>query len=214
MKTTKFFTKVDRRNKLEMVNFLENHFRYDTMSSWNNSTSWANNVKIYNVIPSELQDKAFQLMECDEFYYSLNDILENYAEDNNHYLQAGFNGRSSGYIVMYEGSVKTKTIFNFDNKNNDRDYADGYGWLSIEEAKEKGLYKKQIKQIGCYSDRSIDQNIDFSELEMYELKEIVEKVQSFDKMCDKVVEEVIYMCENNEVIEEEYTVTKTQKVLI
>lgn len=42
-----FFEKVDLRSRDAMVSFLVNHFRYNTMNSWNRSTSWANNLKVY-----------------------------------------------------------------------------------------------------------------------------------------------------------------------
>jgi len=40
-----FFKPVDLRSQKAMVEFLSNHFRYNTMNSWNNSTSYANNIK-------------------------------------------------------------------------------------------------------------------------------------------------------------------------
>jgi len=94
------------KTKKQMIDFLTSHFRYNTMNSWNNSTSWAANVKIHRVIPSDLQDKAFELTQTTDFYDIINSILSDYSYENNHYLQAGFNGRSSGYIVMYEGDGK------------------------------------------------------------------------------------------------------------
>lgn len=53
-----FYKKVDIRKPKDMIDYLKNHFRYDTMNSWNRATSYANNVKIHRVIPNELQDKA------------------------------------------------------------------------------------------------------------------------------------------------------------
>ena len=44
-----FYEKVDLRSRKDMVDFLENHFRYFTMNSWNRSTSFANNMKLYNL---------------------------------------------------------------------------------------------------------------------------------------------------------------------
>ena len=44
-----FSVKVDMRSRKAMTEFLENHFRYSTMNSWNGSTSYANNVKYYNL---------------------------------------------------------------------------------------------------------------------------------------------------------------------
>lgn len=43
--TTFYEKKVNTKDRKEMIAFLKNHFRYDTMNSWNRSTSYANNVK-------------------------------------------------------------------------------------------------------------------------------------------------------------------------
>ena len=91
-----------------------------------------------------------------------------------------------------------------------------YGWMDIEEAKAKGLYKKRIKKVGTYIGRSVDDYDinDYNSLSMTNLKEIVKKVQTFDKLCDNIVETTIYMAKNNEIKEEEYTIIKTRKVLL
>ncbi len=213
---TTFYAKVGRSKKA-MIEFLENHYRYDTMNSWNQSTSYANKVKIYNCIPSELQDKVFELMECEGFYDDINWILEDFAMEHDQQWQAGFNGRSSGYIVLYQGYKEVKTIFNFgeDTKQyKDRDYADGYGWMNKAEAIERNLYKRQITKAHTYPGRSTDQNEDFTDWSIEQLKDRVKLVQDFDRMCDDVVNIVINMAKENEVKEEVYTVQKTRKVII
>lgn len=212
MKTkSNFYQKVGKSRKA-MIEFLENHFRYDTMNSWNRSISYANKVKVHSVIPSALQNKVYEMLEAEGFYDNLNWLLEDFAVNHGQQWQAGFNGRSGGYIVLYEGKVETKTIFTFSD-GNDRDYADGYGWLSLAEAKKRGLYKKQIQKVSTYAGRSVDGDADFSDWGIEELKARVELVQDFDKMCDDVVNETIRMATENTVEEETYTVTKTRKVL-
>ena len=42
----KFYTPVDLRSRAEMTAYLENHFRYPTMNSWNQATSYACNLKV------------------------------------------------------------------------------------------------------------------------------------------------------------------------
>jgi hypothetical protein len=162
-----FYQKVNKVSKKAMIEFLQNHYRYDTMNSWNRSTSYANKVKVWNVIPSELQDKVFELMEADSdgFYIPINDILSNWEADNKPY-SAGFNGRSGGYIVMY-----------YDN----------------------------------YPGRSIDMDEDFEAWDITEIRERVKLVQSFDRMCDEVVNCAIYAAEHGEVIEEVVSVERTVK---
>ncbi|MFZ5650277.1 MAG: hypothetical protein ACOY4I_05445 [Bacillota bacterium] len=102
-----FYKKVDLRNRREMVDFLSNHFRYSTMNSWNNATSYANNVKIYTLgLPRELEKKAYDLIETDEAWDILNSIISEWGRSHSYAWQAGFNGRSGGYLVMYRGGCR------------------------------------------------------------------------------------------------------------
>ncbi len=136
----KFYHSVGKSKKA-MIAFLSNHFTYWTMSSWNQSKSYANDMKVYKCIPGQFQDKVLDLMEVEGFYEPINYLIEEFNESHNHLWQAGFNGRSDGYLVLYRGFCESKTIFKFDQKIIDsyggRDYADGYGWMSMEEAKAK-----------------------------------------------------------------------------
>lgn len=80
--------------------------RYWTMNSWNRSSSLAYNLKIYNVIDNELQDKVYELMELDEFYDGINELIREFDWFHNYEWQAGFNGRSGGYLVLYKGGIR------------------------------------------------------------------------------------------------------------
>jgi hypothetical protein len=79
---------------------------YNTMNSWNNATAPAYNLKIYNVIDKDLQDKVFELMEAENFYDEINCLINDFDEENSYEWQAGFNGRSGGYLVLYKGGKK------------------------------------------------------------------------------------------------------------
>ena len=60
-----FYKKVDMRSREAMVAYLSGHFRYNTMNSWNQSTSYAHNVKAYNLgLSSE---------DIYKLYYSIED---------------------------------------------------------------------------------------------------------------------------------------------
>lgn len=214
-----FYQKVDLRSKNEMIKFLANHFRYDTMNSWNSNTSYANNLKINNVIPIKYLDKAFQLLETEEFHSQIKDIMDLFDEAHEYAYQLGFNGRSGGYLVLYKGYVETNILFEFEDSKqyNDRDYENGYGWLSLEEAKKRGLYKKQVKKIKTQMN-TIDSNDeeDFIDWNMEQLRQRVKLIQEFDLVCDEIVEFTVNMCkdDNVQVIDEEYFVPKTRKVLV
>ena len=58
---------VNLKKRGEMIAFLKNHFRYNTMNSWNRSTSYANNIKLHNVDkPDDVDSNAWweMLMEA------------------------------------------------------------------------------------------------------------------------------------------------------
>ncbi|HEL2413253.1 TPA: hypothetical protein TZW92_001818 [Streptococcus suis] len=102
--TKTFFKKVDKRSKQGMIDFLNEHLTYDTMNSWNRSTSYANNVKIYNLgLDEDIEDKLYKYVdeevEIYELDYILREMKESFAREWGYY--PGFNGRSGGYIVLY-----------------------------------------------------------------------------------------------------------------
>jgi len=212
---TKFYQSVDLRSKKQMINFLTNHFRYDTMNSWNASTSYANKMKVYNCIPSEYQNKVFELMESEDFYDNINDLIANWNAEQNYNYQAGFNGRSGGYLVMYEGGRKKSDYKSYCTHCGQRNFTE-----ATEENKKCGRcgenkrVNKEFYDIYTKPGMSIDQNEDFEEWDLYSLKNRVQLIQSFDKLCDDIVNETIFMAQNNEIEEEEYTVIKTRKVII
>lgn len=77
--------------------------RYYTMNSWNLSTAPAYNLKVPHVIEPKLQQKVFELMDTENFYDAINDLIHAFDVEHNYNWQAGFNGRSGGYLVLYRG---------------------------------------------------------------------------------------------------------------
>ena len=106
--------KVDVTRK-EMVEFLKNHFRYDTANSWNKSTSYARNVKIYNIGLSEvLEAKALDLI-CEEGFNEMvaclyDPLVEQFEEETSLDYTIGSNGRSDDYLVLYNKLNPLKSI--------------------------------------------------------------------------------------------------------
>ena len=86
--------------------------RYYTMDSWNLSKSLAYNLKIYNVIDPELQNKVYDIMSVDGVYEEhINPLIYDFEHKYNFEWQAGFNGRSGGYLVLYRGGIENGRIF-------------------------------------------------------------------------------------------------------
>ena len=97
-----FETKVDMRSRRAMIDFLTKHFRYDTMNSWNRSTSYAHCVKLNRLgLSKELLDNAYAVLSTD-FSDEISWPIQEFTREHNGYYTIGFNGRSSGYLVLYE----------------------------------------------------------------------------------------------------------------
>ena len=107
MKT--FFKKVDTRSREAMVAFLSGHFRYDTMNSWNRSTSYAQCVKVHRLdLTREQLDKAWGMLDMAEVFDAIHSVLQDWAAEREWRWQVGFNGRSGGYLVLYQGGMDYK----------------------------------------------------------------------------------------------------------
>lgn len=80
--------------------------RYWTMNSCNESKSLAYNMKIYNIFPRKYQDAVYAFMDSPEAYSGVNKLIHTFEHKYNYKWQAGFNGRSGGYLVLYSGGIR------------------------------------------------------------------------------------------------------------
>ena len=212
-----FYKHVDLRSRKAMERFLENHFRYNTMNSWNRSTSYANNVKVYNLgLSREQEDKLYSIMEVREFYDLINDDLMLFALEHDYRWQVGFNGRSGGYLVLYRGFAKPSEYKSFCKKCGQKNYQ------SVEEngckcgrcgAEARVNYTKAPDEVGVYPGQSVDMDEDFNEWDIYSLRDRVRLIQEFDRLCDRVLARIVEMLEMYDVLEETVMCPKTVKVL-
>ena len=178
-----FSVKVNKNSCKDMWEFLRYHYHYYTMNSWNNIRSIANNVKLYNLGLSGDYWRLLEIFEVDH-YFTINSIIEMWEiEEVSNGYRVGFNGRSGGYLVLYNennnGSVLDSCIYN-----------DTYEDFKSEVQSYYGSLKN-------YKDRLLEQ---------------VELVQKFDLLCNDLVRECQYMLDNA-IIEEEILVQKTIKTI-
>lgn len=216
MKT--FSKKVDLRSRKDMVEFLTSHFRYNTMNSWNNSTSYAHNVKIHRLgLTHEQTDKLWDMIETDDFYNEINWLIDDWAEEHNYEWQVGFNGRSGGYLVLYQGGRKELDYKSRCTKCGQLNYS------SVEEtgcrcgkcgAEARVNLTRPIMQSFTYSGRDTDMGEDFEDWDMYSLKKRVKLVQEFDQLCDDILAQVVYLIDNAAVEEEVEYIPQKRKVLV
>ena len=119
----RFFKRVDKRSRVEMTAYLAGHFRYDTMHSWNRSTSYACNMKLYNLgLDRDTENKLWDLIEVPEFYDQPNELIEEFGRRHNYLWQAGWNGCSGGYLVLYQGGTKRSEYRSFCTKCGQKNY--------------------------------------------------------------------------------------------
>ena len=68
-------------------------------------------------------------------------------------------------------------------------------------------------QIFTWPGKDVDMHEDFEDWTLTEIRERVELVQDFDRLCDHIVSAFIDTCRNYRIMEEEILVPKTIKVL-
>ncbi len=154
-----FYKKVDLKSNKACFDFLTQHYHYDTLNSWNGLRSIANNVKLYN-LPVDTS-KALEALEEDD-YLSINQTIRDWEEEHPGY-KVGFNGRSGGYLVLYNDHNNCH-CFNDDNCS--PCLYDNYEY-----------WKEDVQE-------------NWGSLKAYHpsLVKQVQIVQEFDKLCDDLIE--------------------------
>ena len=187
------------------------------MNSWNRSTTYANNIKLYNIEkPSDVDDdRWWQILDIAQWREKLSDLLENFGRYHNWLWQAGINGRSGGYIVLYQGGIKPsghKSYCAHCGQKNYQTVSDGQtGICGKCDAKARVNFKQTPVQVFTWPGKEID--MDFRGRSLFELQDRVTLVQEFDQLCDIVTESYINTCRDYRIVEEEILVPKTIKIL-
>lgn len=218
MKCKIFEKEIDLQSRAAMLGFLQDHFRYNTMNSWNYSSSYANNVKIDELnLPHEIVMKLLDMIDVDGFYDSINDLIAEFGAAHDYLWQAGFNGRSGGYLVLYMGGSKPSEY---------KSHCTACGQRNYTSVKETGPvcgrcgqakrvdFEKPPLQIFSYPGKSVDQDAENEDWTIEELRERVKLITEFDRLCDDVVAEAVGMAENFDVGTEEVTRVEEVRVLV
>lgn len=190
-----FFEGLTERTLEEKYQYLKNHFTYDIMNSWNNLKTIANNVKIYNLgLTREQKNKFFELLEVDvnEVYNYLNFVIEDFEELTE--TEVFYNGRSDGYIVI---------VPKFDNVKR---WEHIFKWMGIEDILYFDNYKEFKKEQNEYTG---SYNYNYKE----EIEEAYYLIKAFDKLCDMLRAELIYILDNAKLKEETETIEQTIKYI-
>ena len=207
-----FSKRVDKRSRAEMTAYLSGHFRDNTMNSWNRSTSYACNMKLYKLgLDQETEDKLWDMIQVPEFYEWLNERIEDFNWQHNYLWQAGWNGRSGGYLVLYQGGTKPSGYRSYCTKCGQKNYtsvAETGNWCGVCNEEARVDYIKPPMQIFSFPGRDVD--MDWS---LYELQQRTELVQEFDRLADDIVAEALYIAQNHSVEERTVYMPTTELVL-
>jgi hypothetical protein len=211
-----FYRKVNTRSRSAMTAFLEGHRRYNTMNSWNRTTSYANCVKIHRLDLTQAQmDKAWSMLDMTEVFDALRDILTAWGIAHEWQFQVAFNGRSGGYLVLYQGALDYQNA-----KTAECDVCRKLTWHKTNvPCTTSGcpgtlaVLAKPRPQIVTYPGRGLDGDADFADWTLDQLQDRVRLVQDFDRLCDEVVAEFVRFCDGYTIEERHVMVPRTVKVL-
>lgn len=184
-------TGVDITNDKQMFNFLKDHFRYATMNSWNGVYSIANNVKVHRLNLSGDCWTALNLLNNGE-YDTLNWIIKDWEREHPGYV-VGFNGRSGGYLVLYNadnrGDVLPCSITDNDNYSQYKEWCRYYGYTVKENRFELQMFTKLVRDF----DRLCDDLRAYVD-ELSQLKfEVVEMEKSVEEFNDTYADDLAYL---------------------
>ena len=200
-----------------MTEYLTGHFRYPTMNSWNRSTSYACNLKIHSLkLEPEIEDKLYDMIWTQEFFDVQRALLAEFGEQHHYQWQAGMNGRSGGYLVLYQGEIKPSGYLFFCTSCGQRNYqeaSDTNNICGVCRQPTRVNYQHTHMQVVTYPGRGTDDNSDYEDWSMYELRERVHLVQELNQLADRMVDKAVFLARNYEIVDEEYFVPQTRKVL-
>lgn len=212
----KFKTTVDMRSKKSMIDFLESHYRYNTMNSWNRGTSYANKVKLYDLGLGKLEEKCFEIIETDDFWNDANELIHEFGENHNWLWQAGFNGRSGGYIVLYQGEATVSEYKSYCTACGQKNFrsVDENGCRCGACGREKRVdYKVRPMTVKVFPGRGTDEADDFDEWDIQSLRNRVQLVMEFDQLSDDILALLVDYANDTEVVDEIVLVPETIKKL-
>lgn len=212
-----FSKRVDLRFRQEMTAYLRNHFRYDTANSWNQATSYACNLKIHKLnLEPDIESKLYDLLDVQEFYTMRDMILAHFNRAHGYRWQAAFNGRSGGYLVLYQGELRPTGHLSYCTscgQRNFRSIRDNGNICGACGKHDRVDYQIPPKQPVVFPFRGLDMNDDFEEWSISELRARVKLVQELDSLADDLVSQAISMAKAYDIVEESYFIPQTRRVL-
>ena len=216
MKT--FYVAVDLRSRKAMTEFLKAHSRYDTMNSWNHADSYACNLKIYRLgLETETENRLYDMLDTQEFFDIQKELLDEFGRKHHYRWQAAMNGRSGGYLVLYQGDVKPTEYRSYCTSCGQRNYRsirEGGNICGVCGKPTRVDYITPPMQILAYPGRGTDTGEDFEDWTLTELRDRVRLIQDFDRLADRMVRQAVQLAKTFQVQEKKVLIPQKRKVLV
>lgn len=202
----------------DMRTHLENHFRYHTMNSWNGSQSFAANVKVHRLpwdgkMPNEVYDFTNPDLGA---YRGVEKLIREFTEKMGGAYTIGFNGRSSGYMVLYQSEYKD---------TGHKSYCPDCGQLNyqtVEPGKvamcgrckecERENLEKPNMVLSVWSGRSYGDDIEA--MEECDIEAIYDIVFEFDQTVAACIKSFMDYVKSHKTVEQEILVPKKVKIAV
>lgn len=172
---------IDITNDKQMFEFLKGHYEYFTLSSWNLLKSIANCVKVHKLNLEGDEWNALAFLQ-DEDYYEVNMMIREWERLHKGY-KVGFNGRSGGYLVLYnEKDNRTILPAIIDDNDTYEEYKEDckYYYGSVKAARsDLVFYTKLVQDFDKLCDELRDYVNDLSLMDFKEQK-LIELVENFN----------------------------------
>ena len=179
-----FEKRVNKSRRRSMVDFLTKHFRYHTMNACNKSTSYAHNIKLTQ-LKGIIPDDIIRF-DLGETALAMLDCTEWHAH---------MSGIMDDFDKTYSGTWQVGV----------NGHSGGYIVLYQGGIKEGRLF--------CQPGLPIDQDKDFHDWNMNDLKNRVMIIQDFDMLVSDIVMDFCKFCRSYDVVETVISVPKTIKIL-
>jgi len=209
------------RTRAEMIAFLRDHFRYDTMNSWNQSTSYAVRIKISQLnLSKEDTNACYEMLEAEGIFdcSGFNEVLHDFERRHEDEWQIGSNGRSGGYLVLYQGGRKPSGYKSRCTECGGLNYQPvGDTPRDCGRCHAKGALRNleiELQQSFVYPGKATDEDAVFEDWSLYDLRKRVELVWDFDQTCEKACRCFLDYARQHRVVEKTIRVPKRIHVAV
>jgi hypothetical protein len=143
--------------------------------------------------------------------------MDEFTDDWDGRATIAFNGRSGGYLVLYESQYQDSGFRSYCTECGQQNYQ----IVTAEScscgrcgAASRVNYGVAPRNLVVWPGRGMDESRDFSDWPLPSLRQRVRLVQAFDRACDQIRDNFVDMIHRFDVVDEQFTVVRTRKVLV